>query len=83
MSKLLETTPLASNLEQQIQSMTEQARTACSTNGDWSSECAVAWDAVEEVQVAAADRRYEKQKSNFDRYCDERPDALECRIYDV
>ncbi len=83
MAKLLDVDSAATDLQQQIQTMIEQARTACSTNGDLSSECAVAWDAVEEMQAAAADRRYSAQKTNFDRYCDDRPDALECRIYDV
>jgi CP12 domain len=81
MSKLLETNS-ASTLEEQLPSMLEQARTACSTNGDLSSECAAAWDAVEEVQAATADQRFHA-KTSLDRYCDERPDALECRIYDV
>ncbi|PSB23966.1 Calvin cycle protein CP12 [Stenomitos frigidus] len=86
MSKLLETNALETNstapLEEQLPSMLEQARIACSTNGDLSSECVAAWDAVEEVQAASADRRLHL-KTSLDRYCDERPDALECRIYDV
>ena len=86
MSKLLETNRLetknAAALEEQLTSMREEARIACSTNGALSVECAASWDAVEEVQAATADRRLQ-QKTNFDRYCDERPDALECRIYDV
>ncbi|MBW4690704.1 MAG: Calvin cycle protein CP12 [Lyngbya sp. HA4199-MV5] len=85
MSKLLDNnleTNAAATLEAQIPSMLEHARTACSTNGDLSSECAAAWDAVEEVQAASADRRLQP-KTSLDRYCDERPDAAECRIYDV
>ena len=78
---ILETTN-APTLEEQLPSMLEQARIACSMNGAFSSECAAAWDAVEEVQAATADRRLHP-KTSFDRYCDERPDALECRIYDV
>ncbi|MBW4471226.1 MAG: Calvin cycle protein CP12 [Stenomitos rutilans HA7619-LM2] len=84
MSKLLNDTLEngTTSLEEQLPSMLEQARAACSTNGDLSSECAAAWDAVEEVQAASADRRLQ-QKTSLDRYCDERPDAVECRIYDV
>ena len=84
MSKRLETTALetTATLEEQLPSMLEQARTACSTNGELSSECAAAWDAVEEVQATTADRRLHP-KSSLDRYCEERPDAVECRIYDV
>lgn len=80
MTKILEN----SNIEQDLQAYIEQARTACSTNGALSNECAVAWDTVEEVQAAIADRRTLKQaKSSLQQYCEERPDALECRIYDV
>jgi uncharacterized protein YgiB involved in biofilm formation len=70
------------NLKQELQTLVDYARDACSTNGDLSSECAAAWDAVEEMQAATADRR-SQEKTFFDRYCIERPDALECRIYDV
>jgi len=69
--------------ETELQELIEQAHTVCQTSGDLSSECAVAWDTVEEVQAAAADRRAQEPKSNFERYCEERPDALECKIYDT
>lgn len=69
-------------IETQLQTMLEQARTACRINGDLSSECAAAWDAVEEVQAAVADRRWRAENS-LDRYCADHPDALECRVYDV
>jgi len=67
----------------ELQAFIEQARAACNTSGNLSSECAAAWDAVEEVQAAVADRRAQDAKSNFERYCEERPDALECKVYDV
>jgi hypothetical protein len=70
-------------LEQKLQHMIENARSACSINGEFSSECAAAWDAVEEMQAATADRKLKKETTDFERYCIERPDALECRIYDV
>ncbi|MBD2019707.1 Calvin cycle protein CP12 [Leptolyngbya sp. FACHB-36] len=70
-----------SNLEQELQQVTQQARAACATNGDLSSECAAAWDAAEEIQAAISHRK--GKQSAFDRYCEERPDALECRVYDV
>ena len=70
-------------LEEELQGLIQYARTACSTNGDLSSECAVAWDAVEEIQAAVADRRYQHTQTEFERYCADHPDASECRIYDV
>jgi uncharacterized protein YgiB involved in biofilm formation len=69
-------------LQQELQKMVEQARSTCKVSGDMSSECAAAWDAVEEMQAATADRAAH-QKTDFERYCETRPDALECRIYDV
>lgn len=71
-----------SALESAIQAAITEARNACSVNGTTSSDCAVAWDIVEELQ-AERSHKVERVKTNFDRYCDENPDALECRIYDV
>ncbi len=82
MSTQLETNNAATTIEQQLQTMIQEARSACSINGELSSECASAWDVVEEVQAATSHRRL-TPKTSLDRYCEERPDALECRIYDV
>jgi len=38
-----------SNINEQIEQEREQARTVCDTKGETSSECAAAWDAVEEL----------------------------------
>lgn len=69
-------------IEQQLETMTQDARTACSEKGMSSSECATAWEAVEEVQAEISHRRF-FAKSALQQYCEERPDAAECRIYDV
>lgn len=73
-------------IETQIEAAREEARRACDAESSDSSECAVAWDTVEELQAAAAHQRQDaKQKSNlspFQVYCDENPSAPECRIYD-
>jgi hypothetical protein len=43
----------------------------------------VAWDIVEELQAEAAHQRAEVlQKTAFEQYCEENPDALEARLYD-
>ncbi|MBD2138305.1 Calvin cycle protein CP12 [Anabaena sp. FACHB-1237] len=70
------------NIEEKIQEEVEQARTICDINGSNSPECAAAWDAVEELQAEASHQRQEKPKSNFERYCDDNPEADECRLYD-
>lgn len=69
-------------LDPHLQPLVDQAHAACKTNGDFSSECVAAWDVVETMQAAVADQR-RQPLSNFERYCQDRPDGLECRIYDV
>ena len=71
-----------SNIEKQIELERDQARAACDLNGATSSECAAAWDAVEELQAEASHQRQNKPKNSFEKYCDDNPDAAECRIYD-
>lgn len=70
------------NIQDQIEKEREQARQACETSGDSSVECAAAWDAVEELQAEAAHKRQVKPKTSLERYCDDNPDAAECRVYD-
>ncbi|GAP98315.1 Calvin cycle protein CP12 [Leptolyngbya sp. NIES-2104] len=69
-------------IEQRLDELVNQAHSACGENGMMSGECATAWDAVEEVQAEIAHRRSDV-KSTLNVYCDENPDAAECRIYDV
>jgi CBS domain-containing protein len=71
-------------LEQRIQDAIVQARAVCAEKGVNSPECAEAWDEVEELQAEAAHQRAEKyQKTAFEQYCEENPDALEARVYDT
>lgn len=73
-----------SSLETAILEALTEARSTCEVNGSNSSECAVAWDIVEELQ---AEKSHQKQaakiKSSLEDYCATHPDALECRVYDV
>ncbi|WP_071518823.1 Calvin cycle protein CP12 [Geitlerinema sp. PCC 9228] len=72
-----------SDLNQQIEQELEQAREVCDTSGNTSEECAAAWDAVEELQAEAAHQRSsEPEKTSFEKYCDDNPEAAECRVYD-
>ena len=70
-------------IEDRIDVAREEARTICQEKGATSSECAAAWDEVEELQAAAADKRKtEKTTNSLEAYCAENPDAQECRIYE-
>jgi CP12 domain len=72
-----------SNIKDEITKEIENAKTVCSTEGATSGECAAAWDAVEELQAEAAHQRQQHpQKNSLQQYCDDNPDAVECRVYE-
>jgi hypothetical protein len=71
----------AATLKQELQEVVEQARATCDLNGGTSPECAAGWDAAEEIQATIAHRK--SSQTTFEVYCDQHPDAAECRIYDV
>lgn len=82
MKKAIDTAAPVEALEQELQRLMIQAHAVCETAGDASKACAIAWDAVQDLEVAVADRR-RKGQTSLERYCNEHPDALECRIYEV
>ncbi len=72
-----------SDIQEKIQTEITSAREACATDGSNSEECAAAWDAVEELQAEASHQKSKQpEKSSFDKYCDDNPEADECRVYD-
>ncbi|MEO1147102.1 MAG: Calvin cycle protein CP12 [Cyanobacteria bacterium J06638_22] len=72
-----------SDIHQKIQEERDSARSACDVNGATSAECAAAWDAVEELQAEASHQREKDvDKTSFQKYCDDNPEADECRVYD-
>lgn len=72
-----------SDIQEKIKTEVEAAREACSTEGGSSEACAAAWDAVEELQAEASHQREKaSEKSSFDKYCEDNPEADECRIYE-
>jgi hypothetical protein len=71
-----------SDIQEKIKTEIEAAREACAVDGD-PEACAAAWDAVEELQAEASHQREKApEKSSFDQYCDDNPEADECRLYD-
>jgi hypothetical protein len=75
---------MSDNIKERIQQEIESARAACDpATGSSAQECAAAWDAVEELQAEASHQREQgSDKSSFETYCDNNPDADECRVYD-
>lgn len=71
-------------METAIQKAIAEARAICSSKGVTSKECAAAWDVVEELQAEAAHQRAKPiEKTAFEEYVEENPDAAEARSYDV
>ena len=72
-----------SDIQEKIKTEIEAAREACSTETKDTEACAAAWDAVEELQAEASHQREkDADKTPFDKYCDDNPEADECRVYD-
>jgi len=72
-----------SDIQEQLQKERETAREICNAEGATSGECAVAWDTVEELSAEASHQKQNApQKNSLEQYCDENPDALECRVYE-
>ncbi|ELS30493.1 MULTISPECIES: Calvin cycle protein CP12 [Pseudanabaena] len=71
-----------SNIKEKILEEVQIARQICETSGTDSKECAVAWDGVEELQAEASHQKQEKSKNSLEVYCDDNPEAAECRLYE-
>lgn len=72
-----------SDIQEKIDQERQQARVVCDTQGGSSSECAAAWDVVEELQAEASHQQQKQPKKNsLEKYCDANPDADECRVYE-
>lgn len=72
-----------SDIQEQIEKERDQARVICEGEGSSSQECAVAWDTVEELQAEAAHQKSKvPAKSSLEQFCDDNPEAAECRVYD-
>jgi hypothetical protein len=72
----------AGDIQEKIHEEVEQARNVCDVSGSNSAECAAAWDAVEELQAEASHQRQVKPKNSLEKYCDDNPEADECRLYE-
>lgn len=71
-------------LTEEIQKAVVEARSTCQDKGDGSSECAVAWDIVEELQAEKSHQKQAAQRKNsLEVYCETHPEAIECLVYDV
>ncbi len=71
-------------LEEELRDAIEEARSVCDRTSPRSQECAVAWDAVDELQAEIAHQQAKKIfKTAFEEYCEEFPEAMEGRVFDA
>lgn len=70
-------------MEKRMEDALSQARETCASEGATSKACAVAWDIVEELQAEYSHQKVQEQPSEFEDFCDNNPNAEECRVYDV
>jgi hypothetical protein len=71
-----------SNITEQIKEELQQAREICDVSGTGSQECTEAWTAVEQLEQEAAKPSPDKPKNSLEVYCDDNPEAAECRLYE-
>lgn len=72
------------SLQEKIQKEIQNAQDTSSKFGKTSKEAAVAWDTVEELEAEASHKKAKsKGKDVLDAYCEENPEADECRTYDT
>jgi CBS domain-containing protein len=70
-------------LGRELQDAIKKARQACSETSPYSEECAAAWDVVDELQSELAHQEAKKiEKTAFEEFCDEFPEAMKGREYD-
>jgi hypothetical protein len=69
------------SLDSQLKAALEHARRLTAMYGTDKIEVAIAWETVEELQVAKA-RQKDATQSAFARYCANNPEAPECRVYE-
>ena len=72
-----------SDIQEKIDQARQTAREVCGSEGATSGECAVEWDIVEELSAEQAHQKQNAPKKNsLEQFCEDNPDALECRVYE-
>ena len=81
-SKFLEL-PRTTVLEQELRDAIKKAREICNNTSPNSEECFTAWDVVDELQAEMAYQEAKRiEKTAFEEFCDEFPEAWRGRDYE-
>ncbi|NMF81869.1 Calvin cycle protein CP12 [Nodosilinea sp. P-1105] len=68
---------------EELQKAIDYAHQVTAEKGETSSEAAAAWDAVEEMRAEVSHQHQQPKKTNFDKYLEENPEAIEGLMYDT
>lgn len=70
-------------IQNKIQEEIKKAEAATAKFGKGSREAALAWDIVEELEAEASHMKAKKGNPDpLEEYCEDSPEADECRVYD-
>jgi hypothetical protein len=76
--------PLELEFAAKVQQLSATARRICQEEGPGSAACADAWAVVDALEAEMAHQRSEPlEKTAFETFCDEFPEALRDRDYDA
>jgi CP12 domain len=67
-------------LEERIEAARVEVAQLCETKGADSPDCAVAQDSLEELLAAKSHQK--PAKNSLQQFCEDNPDAAECRLYE-
>ena len=59
----------------------DEAKEACAEDPK-KADCAVAWDNVEEISAEISHKKAAKKTDPLEDFCDDNPEADECRVYE-
>jgi hypothetical protein len=78
---LVMASPAQTSERSPVETAIDNAKETCESGT--TGECAAAWDEVEELSATAADKKLQKGSSDpLEEFCEDNPDADECRVYE-
>jgi CP12 domain len=78
---LVRASPAQTSEKSPVETAIDNAKETCESGS--TGECAAAWDEVEELSADVAHKKLNKGSSDpLEQYCDENPEADECRVYE-
>jgi len=71
----------ASDMSDALEKAIEEAKETCEDDPK-KADCAVAWDNVEEISAEISHKKSAKKVDPLEDFCDDNPEADECRVYE-